>query len=74
MASVRDLITDSAGRYDEAAIGFLVGLATLIWATVYSTLYPDHPFHAENFSIGLGALLGLYNAGKGRVGKIGANQ
>lgn len=74
MASVRDLITDSNGRYDEAALGFLVGLATLIWGAVFSTLHPDHPFHAEDFSIGLGALLGFYNASKGRAGKLGGNQ
>jgi len=71
---LRALIQGDDGKPDEAKFAFLVGFAALIWGTVYSVLYPDHPFHAEDFSIGLGALLGFYNASKGRAGTFGSNK
>lgn len=74
MASVRDLITDTDGRLDETKVGFCFGLAVLFWGTVYSTLYPDHPFHAESLATGIGALLLMHNAGQGKLGKFGGGQ
>ncbi len=56
---------------DEAALGFIAGMAVLCWGAVYSTIFPNHPFNAEGFGIGLGAVSGLYNLSQGRAGSFG---
>ncbi len=59
---------------DEAAVGFLIGIATLCWGAVYSTIFPAHPFNSEGFGIGLGSVAGLYNLSQGRAGRFGQGE
>jgi hypothetical protein len=59
----KDLLTENDGQsYDLVRVAiFLVvsmGIPTLVWGAVYSTIHPDHHFDLQGFGIALGSLLG----------------
>ena len=67
----RQLVTDSTGSADEAALAFLIGIIAIVILKSYSTIFPTHPFNAAEFSTGYASMLSLYNASKGVMRRLG---
>ncbi len=67
----RQLVTGSDGAADEAAVAFLLGVVAIVALKTYATIYPSHPFDADEFSAGYAGMLSFYNASKGVMKRLG---
>ena len=68
------LVSDNAGKPDEAKLAFLLGTLAIIGLKIYSTICPAHPFNAADMSVGMAGLLGFYKIANGDLGKFGGEK
>lgn len=59
---IKDILTENDGQsYDITRVAIalvtLLGIPTLLWGSIYSTLNPDKHFDAQGVGIALGSLL-----------------